>query len=59
MMDAKLIFQVVHALVGPAQHAGHIGANFNMIRAFRLLVEHIVKPHDCTHFGGFQIEHLG
>ena len=59
VVDAELLFQMVHALVGPAQHAGHVGADLDVIVALRLLVEHIIEAHDAADFGRLQLQHFG
>ena len=57
VMDAQLLFEVMHALVGAAQHAGHIGADLDVVVAFRLRVEHVVEVDHRAHFGRLQFQH--
>jgi hypothetical protein len=54
-MDAQFFFDMMHTRTGPTQHAGDIGANFNVIVAFWLLVEHIVEANDRTDFCRLQL----
>ncbi len=59
VVDAHLLFQMVHALARAPQHAGHIGADLHMIVALGLGLEHVVKAHHRAHFRRFQVEDGG
>ena len=57
VVNAQFLFEMVHTLIGTAQHTGHVGANLNMIFCLGFFEEHVVIANHRAYLGRLQVEH--